>query len=749
MDSSTSTEDGSADLVLFYRTCLDFKPSVSSHEDLCKLVCTAYELRHTPGRDMVLHTILEPKIREELWSLTCFLGRLRSAFMTFIHAALHHGSFAHLKIDTIPIDKTRFKAPSTVPSLAQTMGLLGLETTSQTIEAHVTKRFKGKKPQLAKIADEFRFRQKRHGYIHAEIQIVMFLLRNSLYLPLRYIGCSRYSCFMCKAFLKQLEPWYSTRGCHGKLYYKWYLPKQVDGSPRQVQDYSDALRRLYQMLESELLKPITGSIPHVPESSAGGTVISSLPGYNPDQVDKLQRVLQEAFLENPSAFQTSNADAPILSATSGVPKPAVAAPNTQRVHATDKHAVMKTAVDVAQGRRIEAKSSLPADELASKCNVCDQPTTRRCSRCSGDFFCSSGCEAKAFSTHKFRCTDPLTSADHLEQACIEDEFPEDIQTLDDFKFSNFLRGNDRSKLLGLYTVLIKRCEVSASTLNTWLTEKSLTKGIIQVYECIPEPYRGGYFRWFLGHLDTFNSQQEAAHAKQVHCMDQIARLYLSKEDRDKRIDQMEPAAKQLAFHYLLVALTDYHPSPELQPKLYFDFGFVTCSSKREEGELGVFYARVLRDDKRGGTDSFWTDVLPRDPPSHFLRFWKASESNSLPDFFREQGFGQELNGRKFRHLEQFLSGFGRPSVWDLMMFLHQPTLDPPLPVFVDYAFIRCTTIETKRLLKERYREVLREADPLEFHEACMRGELFAYCGRYINLTEDFRMLMGKAYSLEE
>ena len=75
---------------------------------------------------------------------------------------------------------------------------------------------------------------------------------------------------------------------------------------------------------------------------------------------------------------------------------------------------------------------------------------------------------------------------------------------------------------------------------------------------------------------------------------------------------------------------------------------------------------------------------------------------------------------------------------------------PPIPaVSVDYGFINCRTFEETCTLMEIYGQVLKTADPLELHEACVAGDLFQFASGYVRMEKRWRSLMGNFYPLKE
>ena len=75
---------------------------------------------------------------------------------------------------------------------------------------------------------------------------------------------------------------------------------------------------------------------------------------------------------------------------------------------------------------------------------------------------------------------------------------------------------------------------------------------------------------------------------------------------------------------------------------------------------------------------------------------------------------------------------------------------PPTPsVKVDYGFSNCRTFEETCTLMEIYGEVLKTADPLELHQACLADDLFQFARGYVLMEERWRLLMTNFYPLTE
>ncbi|KAJ7149221.1 hypothetical protein C8R43DRAFT_505180 [Mycena crocata] len=135
----------------------------------------------------------------------------------------------------------------------------------------------------------------------------------------------------------------------------------------------------------------------------------------------------------------------------------------------------------------------------------------KCPGCT-ELYCSEWCLEKWADIHARRCAKPrrpLTTADTLTTAVYEDMFPTDPQTNDDYFFTRVRTANDKTHLFGLYIGIVKMNEVKPSTLHGWRISGAMVENIKALYESIPAGTRGGYYAWFLKHLDIFEPRHGA------------------------------------------------------------------------------------------------------------------------------------------------------------------------------------------------------------------------------------------------
>lgn len=229
-----------------------------------------------------------------------------------------------------------------------------------------------------------------------------------------------------------------------------------------------------------------------------------------------------------------------------------------------------------------------------------------------------------------------------------------------------------------------------------------------------------------------------------------AKPYLSLEDRDKLAMELEPKAKALSFHLLAEVLFRMTPNPA--ESIWHSFGVASCRGEGEESELLAIYQLLLV--KSDGSYFYEHHNRRRSvvQPVNFEVFWKAYEAGALIQLMDSQGL-KELRSR-LPFLENFLSARppgAHPSVWDLKQFLEigEPIDYPCIPaVSVDYGFVNCRNFEETCILMEIYGRVMKVANALELHQACVAGDLFDFACAYVQMEDQWRSLMRNPYPLQ-
>lgn len=190
-------------------------------------------------------------------------------------------------------------------------------------------------------------------------------------------------------------------------------------------------------------------------------------------------------------------------------------------------------------------------------------------------------------------------------------------------------------------------------------------------------------------------------------MDTI-RCYLPEEDRGLGLLRLQPASKQAAA-LLIGCLLHNVPVPPGSDTYYF-FGFTTCRTKEEEGDLADYYRQLLK-----------TSV---EPTIVFASIIKALEHGTLPGLLRNKT-GHNLDNY-FPTLQQFLAAQPekRFSVHRLVQFIRDEDNDEPLACLKrDFGFKFCTQREHVIKLKALYTRIIDKAGPGRLHYACTFGRL--------------------------
>ncbi|KAF5876693.1 putative zf-mynd domain-containing protein [Botrytis fragariae] len=677
------------------------------------LVTKAYELRKSKVVEELLQT--SPKSTKQtrkLWLDICFLGRLRVILERFKEVSLKLPSFNNVTITAVTGDRIPQKALKDALKLKETLKLLDLPTDTLTVKTVI-----GPSWTVAKAEREYGKLQKQALNIHAEIQMILFLSKNERLLDqsFAYFGCSKYSCFMCSHFLKAYGR-IGTRGCHGRLFKPWTVPEAIGLASSQADKVAKSVVQVQKDIEKELKSDFDKAIRLEKTSVVGGSSIFS--DHNSEKSGKhLVIERRKKKMEQERVARLFNR--PSVE-RSGTPFP------------------KRTWGNLSDGTLVES-------EELGECNTCSRVTSRLCSICNIDYYCSESCETRTNGSHVFTCAKrPLTSADYLYINISENTIPDEEEVLEDFGFNHLSSFADRSNLLGLYKGLWLG-GVPVEDIHRWQVESTLITNIKKHFYQINEAHRGGYFPWFLVNLHILEkplTKEESTQNLLATFYDQ-AQLYLDKEDQHKQPSQLKPEAKMKCYELLATALHMARPNP-IQMNWY-NFGFCTCNDEREESALGVLYTRLLLGnellgDLRGNTQHMFYGPAPL--TATFTEFWHAYESGTLIELIDSKGLKKMRS--EFKLLEWFLSvspSGPQPSVWSLKQFvaIDNPAEFPPNEtVKVDYGFMNCQTFEETCILLETYKRLLREADLLELHEACLAGELFEFAESYHHMDENHR-----------
>jgi len=251
------------------------------------LVTKAFDLRETRNVQELLRTSVHATPRTaKLWESIYFLGRIRTAFLTFLKTAHQLPSFSNVAIHLIAREKTAQNALEGALRLKDVFNLLKIPLTESSIKEVV-----GQKWTVMRAEKEFASRQKQKLNVHAEVQMVLFFSRNEGHFKecVPYFGCSKYCCFMCSHFLRAYGG-IGTRGCHGRLFKPWTVPEAVSLAVGQAERIARAVRQLQKDVQKELRLAGTNEMKQQKTSVVGG---SSVVSRNDADVQRRRRELEQ------------------------------------------------------------------------------------------------------------------------------------------------------------------------------------------------------------------------------------------------------------------------------------------------------------------------------------------------------------------------------------------------------------------------------------------------------------------------
>ena len=374
-------------------------------------------------------------------------------------------------------------------------------------------------------------------------------------------------------------------------------------------------------------------------------------------------------------------------------------------------------------------SAKEEDLIEDECFVCMRMTVRRCSSCNREALCSLNCEKKIdYVRHTFSCPGtkrPIDSTDYLCLAVLEDILPDNDKTCDDFGFSHFWDSRDRIHLFGLYVGLLRHIEVPSRTVAKWLEEGTLNENIVREYEALPA--KGSYYPWFLKNRHIIE--------RDVDINENLTRFiekvepYLDPGDTTADLGNCEPEQKRQGFFMFACGVNNSHPP--IAREEWYHFGFCTTVEDHSENLLGGLYGRlILR--------------------CRFTEFWQAYAQGKLIDLMDRKGLGEDW--QRFRHLDVFLftpPDGSKHSVWNLVLFCRGEESEAPRGLLVDYGFINCETALDRVELKDTYKTLLQECDPLELDQACLEGKIYQFAIKHVELEKRYQRLMKNFYPLPE
>lgn len=217
---------------------------------------------------------------QNLRSALGFLSRLKTSFSVLIRAAERLPGFEEINITTLmlPTHKNptakRGKADDGRWTLAQAFEYLGHNLTDEHV--HILLGSPGKKAcwTKQKLLQEFNRLGSSTWEVHAEMQLLPTYIQavGMNQQVVRYIGCSKSSCFLCWHFL-DLYASIQTRGCHGKLYHLWGLPYLENLASAQIEQVVASVRGVEDLVKRQILDQNSRVLRQVKELTVGTSSI--------------------------------------------------------------------------------------------------------------------------------------------------------------------------------------------------------------------------------------------------------------------------------------------------------------------------------------------------------------------------------------------------------------------------------------------------------------------------------------------
>ncbi|GBC07384.1 hypothetical protein RclHR1_07420008 [Rhizophagus clarus] len=369
-----------------------------------------------------------------------------------------------------------------------------------------------------------------------------------------------------------------------------------------------------------------------------------------------------------------------------------------------------------------------------ECSLCKKPTIKYCSRCQTKYYCSSSCQKKDYKNHKVEC--PPRSADILVKNAFEDLMPTNDAVLYEYGFSNCMKEQDKTMLLGLYIGLITIIGCSASQIHSWWENGELPINIKKAYD--DGGFTSGYYRWFLKneHLLQDLRKYEGEKSDKSIADKYLAMIkpYLSEQDQKVSLKSLSESKCKIVSLYLIILMGCI---PNVEQDIWIDFGFCTCKvsqdrlGEEDEKRLGELYRELIV--QRSCMIDEFDDAFMSGSVIDLLKR-KCDDSSWLSEN------KIEVFGRK-----QF-----RPSVFSLKQYALSESVHLSLPVMADYGFKNCRTGDEINQLRQMYKKLIKtpQFDPWELHKACVSGKIFDYVRSILPNEVPKPYLLKNLYPLE-
>lgn len=231
--------------------------TVLGHDALLKILEITYSLRYEKNLRSILTTNLrcQEALSRSLTIQIAFLGRVKATYLTFISVIRTFMDFSRIKVipnQLVKPPRKIIQPPQGRLSLEHTFGLFRMPLKPSTLKQII-----GRDLTIEQAYDNFFKFQSVYMPTHAEIQMIVLLMRNDITLGsmFPYIGCSKLSCYLCFAFVHSCGH-FKMRGSHQRIFPKWCLPRLVGLQDKDVSLLRQGIKSLRNEVTRQILSPV-------------------------------------------------------------------------------------------------------------------------------------------------------------------------------------------------------------------------------------------------------------------------------------------------------------------------------------------------------------------------------------------------------------------------------------------------------------------------------------------------------------
>ncbi|ERF74957.1 hypothetical protein EPUS_05165 [Endocarpon pusillum Z07020] len=489
----------------------------------------AFDLAYVPFAKLHLRNIIgDNHITNDLWSNICLLKRLPKAWGIILEALEKLPQLRVLDIVCLQSPNVTSTPHSEPQSLKRTLRRCGLSPVSTALRTNIIRHLSME--QVLALHEKF---QRLKPMMHAEVQIITYLLQKGSDGVFANLASSARPCFLCHDFAQQFQ--LKTRDPVFSQHSAWMVPEVLDIGSDKVNVLIQATRAIAAKLKSQLLIPITATPSN--QNCDPGRSGEFKPSLEGNEDDKSSSAVNEEFKSLEEAFARLSPGNSLLH-------------TLDRMHASSGYALYEAAErdEIPKDDEVHhgyGFSKFTQDEdrkmllglYRDSANMLIQPGEvnrwraevrlvakikekfmQRPEHLRGDHFAwllrnehmlvELDMEKRAgepehtgmvyFDASPPRLPDTSSTrnsstAEALWQT-IDDGLPGDVDIRRDFGFDRCVSVQEESNLLGLYKGLCLE-RVDPLAVQAWVIEGKLAENIQLWFEARPAAYRGAYYPW--------------------------------------------------------------------------------------------------------------------------------------------------------------------------------------------------------------------------------------------------------------